>query len=43
VEARARQGMKLQCSASFTPLPETEGRRPGFGVVLTGIPLTVAT
>ena len=43
VEARARQGMKLQCSASFTPLPEIEGRRPGFGVILTGIPLTVAT
>ena len=43
VEARARQGMRLQCSASFTPLPATEGRRPGFGVILTGIPLTVAT
>jgi PAS domain S-box-containing protein len=43
VEARARQGLRLQCSASFTPLPAVEGRRPGFGVVLTGIPLTVAT
>jgi PAS domain S-box-containing protein len=43
VEARARQGLRLQCSASFTPLPESEGRRPGFGVILTGIPLTVAT
>jgi PAS domain S-box-containing protein len=43
VEARARQGLRLTCSASFTPLPETEGRRPGFGVVLSGIPLTVAT
>jgi len=44
VEARARQGMRLQCSASFTPLPSTgDGRRPGFGVILTGIPLTVAT
>jgi PAS domain S-box-containing protein len=44
VEARARQGMRLQCSASFTPLPPTgDGRRPGFGVILSGIPLTVAT
>jgi PAS domain S-box-containing protein len=43
VEARARQGLKLQCSASFTPLPEIDGRRPGFGVVLSGIPLTVAS
>jgi PAS domain S-box-containing protein len=43
VEARARQGMRLQCSASFTPLPASDGRRPGFGVILTGIPLTVAT
>lgn len=43
VEARARQGLRLQCSASFTPLPGADGRRPGFGVVLTGIPLTVAT
>ena len=43
VEARARQGLRLQCSASFTPLPETDGRRPGFGVVLSGIPLTVTT
>jgi PAS domain S-box-containing protein len=43
VEARARQGLRLTCSASFTPLPETDGRRPGFGVVLSGIPLTVAT
>ena len=43
VEARARQGMRLQCSASFTPLPGGEDRRPGFGVTLSGIPLTVAT
>jgi PAS domain S-box-containing protein len=43
VEARARQGLKLQCSASFTPLSGSEDRRPGFGVILSGIPLTVAT
>jgi len=43
VEARARQGLKLQCTATFTPLPEVDGRRLGFGVVLSGIPLTVAT
>ena len=42
VEARARDGMRVACSASFTPLPEAEGRRPGFGVTLTGIPVTVA-
>jgi hypothetical protein len=33
----------LQCSASFTPLSGPEDRRPGFGVILSGIPLTVAT
>ena len=43
VEARARQGLKLQCSASFTPLSGSEDRRPGFGVILSGIPLTVAS
>ena len=43
VEARARQGMKLQCSASFTPLPSGSAFRPGFGVILTGLPLTVTT
>lgn len=42
VEARARQGLRVPCSASFTPLPEVDGRRPGFGVTLTGIPVTVA-
>jgi PAS domain S-box-containing protein len=42
VEARARQGLRVPCSASFTPLPEFEGRRPGFGVTLTGIPVTVS-
>jgi len=42
VEARARQGLKLQCSASFTPLSGSDDR-PGFGVILSGIPLTVAT
>jgi PAS domain S-box-containing protein len=42
VEARARDGMRIPCSASFIPLPEREGRRPGFGVVLTGIPVTIA-
>lgn len=43
VEARARQGMKVQCSASFTPLPAGGAFRPGFGVILTGLPLTVTT
>jgi PAS domain S-box-containing protein len=41
VEARARDGLRIPCIASFTPLPEIDGRRPGFGVILTGIPVTV--
>ncbi len=44
VEVRARQGLdgtRVPCRASFTPLPEIEGRVPGFGVVLTGIPAIV--
>jgi PAS domain S-box-containing protein len=39
VEARARDGARVTCRASFTPLPEIDGRHPGFGVVLTGIPV----
>ncbi len=42
VEARARDGVRVPCRASFTPLPEIEGRHPGFGVVLTGIPVIIA-
>jgi PAS domain S-box-containing protein len=42
VEVRARDGLRLACRASFTPLPSIEGRRPGFGVVLTGLPVIVA-
>jgi PAS domain S-box-containing protein len=41
VEVHARDGVSVACTASFTPLPETEGRRAGFGVVLTGIPVVV--
>ncbi|HEY2628800.1 MAG TPA: PAS domain S-box protein [Usitatibacter sp.] len=41
VEARAREGVRVPCRASFTPLPEIEGRHPGFGVVLTGIPVII--
>ncbi len=40
VEAFAR-GMALTCTASFTPLPPVDDRRPGFGVTLTGIPVVV--
>src|SRR5258706_378789 len=29
VEARARDGLRVACIASFTPLPEIDGRRPG--------------
>lgn len=41
VDARARDGVRVPCRASFTPLPEVEGRHPGFGVVLTGIPVII--
>jgi PAS domain S-box-containing protein len=41
VEARARGGLRLPCRASFTPLPAVDGRHPGFGVVLTGLPVTI--
>jgi len=41
VRARAGEGQRVPCRASFTPLPEIEGRLPGFGVVLTGIPAIV--
>ena len=41
VEVHAREGFDLSCTASFTPLPASDGRRPGFGVVLTGIPVVV--
>jgi PAS domain S-box-containing protein len=34
-------GGKLACTASLTPLPPVEGRRAGFGVVLTGVPARV--
>ena len=42
VEARARDGVRVACRASFTPLPSVDGRHPGFGVVLTGIPVIIA-
>ena len=42
VEAISRDGQRLACRASITPLPQSEGRLPGFGVVLTGIPAIVA-
>jgi len=37
-EAHGPAGMRVPCTASITPLPATEGRHPGFAVVLTGIP-----
>ena len=42
IEARARDGVRIPCRASFTPLPPVDGRHPGFGVVLTGIPVIIA-
>src|SRR5450432_735637 len=34
VEAFASDGTRVACRASFTPLPERDGRPPGFGVAL---------
>ena len=42
VEARARDGLRLSCRATFTPLPAASARRPGFGVTLTGLPVTIS-
>jgi hypothetical protein len=36
-EARGADGSRTRCTASITPLPGGEERRPGFGVVLTGL------
>jgi PAS domain S-box-containing protein len=41
VNAHSADGQRVPCRASVTPLPEIEGRFPGFGVVLTGIPAIV--
>ena len=41
-EALGREGLHVPCTASFTPLPASEGGRPGFAVVLTGISVAVA-
>lgn len=42
VEARARDGLRLSCRATFTPLPAASARLPGFGVTLTGLPVTIS-
>ena len=42
VEAHARGGAgRVACMANITPYPALGTRRPGFGVVLTGIPVEV--
>lgn len=41
VEVHAREGLDVTCTASFTPLPAAAGWLPGFGVVLTGIPVAI--
>ncbi len=41
-EALGREGLRVPCTASFTPLPAAEGGRAGFAVILTGIPVAVA-
>lgn len=42
VEIRGPGGTGIACIASFTPLPQVAGRRSGFGVILCGLPVTVA-
>ena len=42
VEARGRDGARVSCRASFTPLPGGEDGPHGFGVTLTGIAVIVA-
>ena len=42
VEIRGPRGEAVGCLASFTPFPGHEGRRGGFGVILCGLPVTVA-
>jgi PAS domain S-box-containing protein len=37
MEVRAHNGEVLACTASFTPLPAGESRRPGFAVILCGL------
>jgi len=41
-EAQGPGGIRMPCTASITPLPAAEGRRPGFAVVLIGLPVAVA-
>src|SRR5438132_276503 len=40
--AQGPGGIRMPCTASITPLPASEGRRPGFAVVLIGLPVAVA-
>lgn len=37
LEIRGRDGQAHACTASFTPLPPIEGRRPGYAVILSGL------
>jgi PAS domain S-box-containing protein len=41
VKVRAADGSVTACTASLTPLPAARGQRPGFGIVVTGIPEAV--
>lgn len=42
VRLRGHGRETMSCLASFTPLPEVDGRRPGFGLTLCGLPVPVA-
>ena len=39
LEVRSGSGETVSCTASFTPLPGSEERKPGFAVLLYGIPV----
>jgi len=42
VEIRGRDREPVPCVASFTPLPQVDGRHPGFGLTLSGLKVAVA-
>ena len=42
VQVRVPGGERVSCLASFTPLPQAQGRHAGFGLTLHGIPVAVA-
>ena len=39
IEVTGADGAGIPCTASFTPIGPREGRQPGFGVILSGVPV----